>query len=53
MTVSDEAEKLENRSLINTYITVDFIKTIYEISFKKKGLDHVEIRGPTLNYFSF
>ena len=35
MTVSDEAEKLENRSLINTYITVDFIKTIYEISFKK------------------
>ena len=47
MTVSDEAEKLENRSLINTYITVDFIKTIYEISFKKQGEDHVEVQGPT------
>ena len=35
MTVSDEVEKLENRSFINTYITADFIKTIYEISFKK------------------
>ena len=47
MTVSDEAEKLENRLFINTYITVNFIKTIYEMSFKKLGWDHVEIPGPT------
>ena len=35
MTVLDEAEKLENRLFINLYITVESIKTIYKIPFKK------------------
>ena len=33
--VSDEAKKLENCLFINIYITVESIKTIYEIPFKK------------------
>ena len=53
MTVTDGTEKFETRLFMITYITVGSIITIYDISFKKQGLGHTEIQGPTLNSFFF
>ena len=52
-TVLDEAEKGENHLLTKIYITVELIRTIYKISFKKQGWDHIEISGAPCNYFFF
>ena len=47
MTVLDEAKKLKNRLFINTYITVDFIRTNLQNIIQEIGLGSFEIRDST------